>query len=155
MNSSYRISSRRGNGKLKMLLIILAAFIVLLLGAVFTVRQVYNEQLKPVSNSQRAQLVQIESGASAKEIAALLEREGLIRAAWAFEWYVRNNDLRDKLQAGTYYVRPNQSVSEIAAVLSQGAVATDLVTILPAQRIDQIRGALINSGFQPGRVFIS
>jgi UPF0755 protein len=36
--------------------------------------------------------------------------------------------------------------------LTQGKVATDTVTILPAQRLDQIRTALINSGFKEADV---
>ncbi len=76
----------------------------------------------------------------------------MIRETWAFEWYVRNNNLRDKLQAGSYYLRPSQSVAEITNVLTQGKVATDLVTILPGQRLDQIRQSLIRSGFDSSKV---
>ncbi len=55
--------------------------------------------------------------------------------------------MRDKLQAGTYYLTPSQNVPDILGVLTQGKIATDLVTILPGQRLDQIRKSLINSGF--------
>jgi UPF0755 protein len=117
------------------------------LGTVLTVRHVYRENLKPVSASQKAQLVTVPSGSTVKEIAAILKKAGVIKAAWAFEWYARNHDLRDKMQAGTYYFRPNQGVADIAAILTQGKVATDLVTILPGQRLSQIKKALVNYGF--------
>lgn len=126
------------------LLAIAVAAVVLVLGSVLIVRHVYHENLKPVSASQRSQLFTVPQGAPVKEIAASLKKAGLIRASWAFEWYIRNQDLRDELQAGTYSLRPNLSVPEIADVLTQGKVATDLVTILPGQRIDQVRHALID-----------
>ncbi len=121
--------------------------LIILAGAAYAVRRTYNENLKPVSASQHRVSVNIASGSSATQIAIQLKQQGLIRADWAFEWYVRNHNLRDKLQAGSYYLSPNQSVPEIMEVLTQGKIATDLVTILPGQRIDQVRKALINSGF--------
>lgn len=116
-------------------------------GAVLYVRSTYNQNLRPVSASQKNQLVTIPLGSSVKEIGIILEQAGVIRSGWTFEWYVRNNDLRDSIQAGSYYFRPNQSVEEITSVLTQGKVATDLITILPAQRIDQVRTTLINAGY--------
>lgn len=124
----------------------LVLIVVALVVSVVILRQTYYNNLKPVSASQRAVTVTVPLGSSAKEIGSKLEAAGLIRASWAFEWYVRNNDLRDKLQAGTYAIRPNQSVQEVIITLTHGKVETDLVTILPGQRLDQIREALINNG---------
>jgi UPF0755 protein len=56
------------------------------------------------------------------------------------------------LQAGTYSFTPHQSTSEIADLIATGQVASDLVTILPGRRIDQIRQAFITAGFQPSAV---
>jgi len=123
------------------------AFTLLIGGAVLVVRQTYIQNLKPVSASQKSHLVTIPTGDSVHQIAVRLEKAGVIRKAWAFEWFIRNRDLRDKLQAGTYALRPNQSVADIAVILTQGKIATNLVTILPAQRLDQIRKALVNTGF--------
>lgn len=130
----------------KVWLIALILLVVALVSSVVVIRQTYYNNLKPVSASQRAVTVSIPLGSSAKEIGKKLEAEGLIRASWAFEWYVRNHNLRDQLQAGTYSLRPNQSVSEITTTLTHGKVQTNLITILPGQRLDQIREALINNG---------
>jgi UPF0755 protein len=141
-------SLRSGNGAWKRALVICGLILLIILsGVIYSVRRVYTENLQPVSAAQRSQQVTIPIGSSAKEIAIILKDAGLIRETWAFEWYVRNHNLRDKMQAGTYSLRPNQGVAEIATILTQGKVATDLVTILPAQRLDQIRTSLINSGF--------
>ena len=116
------------------------------------VRHVYDDNLKPVNASQRVQDVTIPVGATAHDIAVSLKKAGVIRATWAFEWYVRNHDLRDKLQAGAYEFRPSQSVEDIANTLSQGKITTNLITILPDQRIGQIRQSLINYGFSASDV---
>lgn len=128
------------------LTILIAAIVTILVGlaGILLVRRAYNENLKPVSAAQRSQLFTVASGASVQEIASDLKDAGLIRAAWAFEWFIRNEGLADDMQAGTYSLRPNLSVPEVADVLTQGKVATDLVTILPGQRLDQVRQALID-----------
>lgn len=120
--------------------------VALLLVATFTVRVIYDRSLQPVSASQHSVLITVESGASVREIGQNLEKAGLVRTSWAFEWYIRNSNVRDKLQAGTYYFRPNQGVKEIVEAMTQGKIATNLFTILPGQRLDQVRAALVNNG---------
>ena len=122
------------------------------MGATVAVRHHYQQNLKPVSTSETTQLVTVELGATVSEIADTLKEKQLIREAWAFEWYVRNNSLRDKLQAGSYYISPSQDIAAIAGVLTRGKVATDLVTILPGKRIDQLKQSLVNDGFEPSEV---
>jgi UPF0755 protein len=134
--------------------IIIAGIIVavLALSAVYFVRRTYQANLGSVSNSQNIQLIVIPTGATVSEIATRLHKAGLIRKTWAFEWYVRSQEARDKLKAGTYALSPNQSVPDIVDILSKGEVATKLVTILPGKRLDQIRAQLINNGFSPDDV---
>lgn len=136
----------------KLLMIIGLIIVLLVAGTILTIRQTYLQNLKPVSASQRSQLVTIPTGYSVHQIAVLLEKSGVIKKAWAFEWYIRNHDLRDELQAGTYSLRPNQSVADITAILTQGKIATNLVTIIPGLRLDQIRKTLINAGFSQADV---
>lgn len=149
--SKYSIHSPR-SGLAKLFAVFVIVAVIGLVGSIAVIRHRYYEGLKPVSGSQKSQLVTIESGATASEIAVTLKKAGVIREAWAFEWYVRNHSLRDKLQAGTYYIQPSQTIPEIATILTRGQVATDLVTILPGRRIDQLRQALVNSGFNPDEV---
>lgn len=139
--------NKNRSGRSKLILLVITVFIGAIIIGIGAIRHTYYQNLRPVSASQRSQLVTVELGATASEIGMQLKEAGLIKETWAFEWYVRTNSLRDKLQAGSYYLRPSQSVQEITNVLTQGKVATDLVTILPGQRIDQIRQSLIRSGF--------
>lgn len=138
------------------LVLVAAAFVVVALSATAWVRHTYNEGLKPVDGSSEAvKLVTIERGSTLDEITKRLKDDGLIRSPWAFKLYVGSKNVRDALQAGTYSFSPSQSVAEIVVQLSHGKVATDLVTIIPGQRLDQIRTTLINYGFSEADVDVA
>lgn len=130
---------------------LIVAVVIVIVSAVI-IRQVYTYNLKARNNSQEIVIVEIPSGYSAQQIGSLLEEKAVIKQSWAFNWYVRTNGLIEGLKAGTYALRPSQNVAEVAETIVGGEVATDLVTILPGQRIDQVRSALINSGFSPESV---
>lgn len=117
------------------------------IGTVIAVRHVYNQNLRAVSGNQKRVIVSIPSGSTVSDIAKLLKDNGLIRSTWAFEQYVRNNNLGSDLKAGTYALQPSQSVSEIVSIISEGKISTDLVTFVPGYRLDQIRKVLIQAGF--------
>ena len=134
----------------KVWLIMLILLIVGCTVAAVLVRENYNQNLKPVNGSQRTVLVTIPQGSTIREIGKQLQDQGLIKSSWAFERYIYSQNVRDKLQAGSYYLRPSLGVKEIVEILTQGKVATDLVTILPGKRIDEIKTAFVNkSGFSP------
>lgn len=134
---------RRQKNWLKVMMSFAVVAILVLVASAFVIHREYNKNLRPVSASQKNIIFTVRKGASVQEVGSSLKNSGLIRSPWAFEWYFRTNNLREFLKAGTYNLRPNLSVSEIADVITQGRVATDLVTIVPGQRLDQIRSALI------------
>lgn len=131
--------------------VLLALIVIVVIGALIA-RHIYNEDLKPVSNNPSTKLVTINSGSSSGQIADLLASKHLIRSAWAFNLYIHSHELASGLQAGTYALSPSESTAEIARTLVKGKVSTDLVTILPGRRIDQVRADLINDGFSPQAV---
>ncbi len=126
--------------------------IVLVVGATAGVRFVYNQNLKAVGTSSEIQLVTVEEGATVDGIAKQLEEKKLIRSAWAFRLYVSSKEVRGALQAGSYELAQSQSIPEIVSQLTRGKVATNLVTILPGQRIDQVRKRLLQEGFKEADV---
>lgn len=136
----------------KVIIAVIILFLLAGIGLVATIWRVYDQHLQPLSNSAKSHLVTIPVGSTPQEIALILEESGIIRKAWAFEWYVRNKGLRGDLKAGTYSLKPSQPVSEIATILTHGKVATDLVTIFPARRLDEVRDDLINQGFEAAAV---
>lgn len=147
--SRYYSGRRRVPRRLWVLGVVL---LVVIVGAIVTVRHEYFVNLQPASSSQQTQIVTIKQGSSVKEIAATLHDNHLIRAAWAFEWYIHSKELGSQLQAGTYAISPSTDVPTIAQTLTKGKVATKLVTILPGRRLYQIRADLINDGFTPDAV---
>lgn len=132
----------------KIALIVFVVLIIALVAVAGLVRKAYTENLKPLnSSSDTAIIVTIDPGSTPSDIADALENKKVIKSAQAFEWYVRSNNLRDKLKAGTYLLTPSQSVQEIVNKIVEADVATDLVTILPGKRLDQIRKGMIEAGF--------
>lgn len=145
---SYR---RRSHFK-RIALIGLGLIILLLVIGIVLIRKSYSDNLKPVSTQATSHVITIDPGSTTAVVADTLHAKGAIKSDWAFEWYVRNHELRDELKAGTYVVYANQSVSEIVATLVEGKVATDLVTIVPGQRLDQIKASMIKDGFEEAAV---
>jgi UPF0755 protein len=117
------------------------------------VHQLYVSGLKPVDSADTSeQSLTIPSGATLDEITDKLKQSRLIRSDWAFQWYVSSKGVRNNLQAGTYSFSPSQSAAEIVVQLSHGKVTTDLVTIIPGQRLGKIRTTLLNYGFSEADV---
>ncbi len=143
---------RKGSAVKKIIAIVVIVVVVALVAVVAIIRKSYSDNLKPVGGNTNNQVITVEPGSTPGQIADDLKAKGLIKSDWAFEWYVRNEQLRDKLKAGTYAVNPSQSVSEIVQVIVDGKEATDLVTILPGKRIDQVKEDLIKAGFAEAEV---
>ena len=73
-------------------------------------------------NSSTIEIIQIsiKSGASASDISSQLASEGVISSQLAFELYLRNENLTDKLRAGDYEIPNNLEFSEITTILLKG-----------------------------------
>ncbi|MDZ7786024.1 MAG: endolytic transglycosylase MltG [Candidatus Saccharibacteria bacterium] len=140
------------NRKVKFIIVAVLVVVLLLAVSVFAVRHVYESNLRPVSDSQEIILVDIPQGATPHEIATTLEEKGVIRKGWAFEWYIRNVGARDQLKAGTYELAPSLGVKQVVNIITQGEVATDLITILPGQRLGEISESLVSAGFDRAAV---
>ncbi len=131
----------------KRLLVGLAIAAVLAVLVIFAGWNFYQHSLSPVSNDTTTTKVEIASGESLTTIAKDLHTKGLIRNERMFVVYAQLNDASRYLQAGQYDLSPSQSSQQIVSQLTKGKVATELITILPGQRIDQIRTSLIQDGF--------
>lgn len=132
-------------------IVIFVAGLVLATGVV---RYIYNQNLKAVSpgGNAKTSYITIESGSSAKQIAKQLKKAGLIRSTWAFEWYVNSKEARNVLQAGSYNLSTRQDIPQIVSQLTHGLIVTDLVTILPAQRLDQVKQIFERHGYSKAEV---
>ncbi len=133
---------------------IISAVVLLIVGAggIFGVRKYYDENLKAVSSDQTLIEVTIPSGATLPEISEILKDKGLIRNKRIFEGYVRNNGASEDIKAGTYELSPAYTVPEIVSIITEGKIASNLITILPGMRIDQIKKLFISSGYTEAEV---
>lgn len=138
---SYKAAGRSG-GKhwVKILIALLLLSIIAVVIAYFGVSKYYRDSLLPV-NSQSTEEVNftVNSGMTTAQIAESLSEKDLIRSSRAFVQYVRSNELSEKFIAGTYRIKQSMSSQEIAKVLTEGDVATDLFTIYPGNNISQIK----------------
>ena len=64
--------------------------------------------------------VSIPPGSSATEITALLDNKGVISSSLAYEIYLRNENMEDKLRAGEYEILNNLDFDELTAILLKG-----------------------------------
>jgi len=148
----YQAGTKLRRPWLRRVLASVGILVVLLVIATAAIWRFYDSNLQPVSKHGSTQTITIASGSTPVVIANLLHDKKLIRNAWTFERYVQSKGVSEDLQAGTYTLSPTQSVSDIVAQLTHGKVTTQLVTILPGQRLDQIEQALINDGFSKAEV---
>lgn len=144
----YSLGVKRHRCKWPLRIIIICIILVgLVVAGMVFVRHYYNENLTAVSDSNNTTEIIIKSGTLAPEIAKQLHDGGLIRSEPVFLWYVKSKGASDKILAGTYRLQPSLSTPEIVSILTKGKIATDLVTILPGQRLAAVRKSLIESGF--------
>lgn len=123
------------------------AVLILAIGTIAVLRGWYNYNLQPVSSSREIKYFTVLAGSNVHQIAVKLEREDLIRSTRAFETYVRSHTLHNNLQAGTYALSPSMSVQEIVNKMVEGDVARNLLTILPAKRLDEIKQIFTGAGY--------
>lgn len=74
------------------------------------------------SDSNVIQLFEIEKNERAKTVGLNLEKEGLIKNKYYFYYYIWSQGLTQKIQAGTYELSPNMTVSEIAQKIVKGEI---------------------------------
>jgi len=149
---SHNSRTKKSFGWKKILPITLGVLILVILVGLLSLRQWYKQNLKPVSDTYSEQIIVIESGSTTTVIAEQLDDENLVRSARAFDWYVNGLESGQFLQAGTYKLSPSFSSEEIALILVEGRVETNLVTIPPGLRLDQVANSLVKSGFSETEV---
>ena len=83
--------------------------------------------------------VVIDKGSSAAKIAALLEREGVIKAAWLFKLVARFDGRAGELKPGEYELRTGMSYGEVLDVLAGGpGIVTASLTIPEGKTLQEI-----------------
>jgi UPF0755 protein len=81
------------------------------------------------SGPTRAVTVDVPKGATASDVADLLEGAGVVRSGLAFRIAARFRGFSSEIQAGRYALRTNMSVSEVLRALERGPTAVDVVEV--------------------------
>lgn len=111
----------------------------------------YQGQLQAVDpNNIKKQIVIIEPGESTSGVAKTLYDNQLIRSEQIFMVYARLNSFT--AQAGAYMVSPSQDLPAIAKKFSTGETDSFDLNISPGLTIEQIKAALVKSGFNSDEV---
>ncbi|MFL2690846.1 MAG: endolytic transglycosylase MltG [Candidatus Actinomarina sp.] len=87
-----------------------------------TADSIEGNQINEISNQGIVEVitVNIPQGSAASEISSILDSTGIVSSKLAFELYLRNENLTDKLRAGTYELPNNLSFEEVTALLLKG-----------------------------------
>lgn len=101
----------------------------------------WGSRLDPVSDSKEEKSFIVSKGESVGEIAANLEKQGLIRSASAFKLYVKQSGLDQKVIPGTFRISPSKSSKEIAIMLTNQPLE-NWVTLLEGWRVEEMAEAL-------------
>lgn len=105
--------------------------------------------------SETTVLVEIPAGAATSEIAALLEREGVVHSGIAFLILARMEGEEGRLKAGVYDLSPGLFPSEILARLVGGREATQLFTVPEGLNVEEIVRLLAEKGLGSEAEFLS
>lgn len=115
----------------------LLIFFFILIVIFFLAKGWWNRQLSSVSTDKATKVFVIPRGAKVSEIAKDLREENLIRSELAFKIYVRQNNLTNKLQAGSYKLSPSMSTPDILKTLERGS--EDIwVTLIEGWRVEEM-----------------
>jgi UPF0755 protein len=91
------------------------------------------------SGESRPVAVEIPEGATASQIAELLEGKGVIRSGFAFRLVARFRGLESSIDAGRYVLQTNMRLGEALDLLKEGPIVeTFTVTIPEGLRLEQV-----------------
>ena len=84
----------------------------------------------------------VEKGDGLFQIAENLEKEGLIKSKFFFDFYVLIKGGQNKLRAGEYFLSPSMNITKIARKIILGEIAKIIVTIPEGFTVKQIEERL-------------
>ena len=127
-----------------------AAVLVLVTGICMTVwNKLYGEFAAPVDTADASEVAfEITSGQSLNRVAANLEEAGLIRNKTIFKYYCDFAGMGQKIQVGSYMLRKNMTINEIAEQLTagDGNPMVRNITLIPGETVEEFAAKLVKNG---------
>jgi UPF0755 protein len=97
----------------------------------------------------------VEPGETATEVSRRLEEDGLVVDGEVFGRFMTYHGLDVSLEAGTYSLRPNMTMHEIADALQHGGADTVTITVPEGWRVEQTAWLLEQQGLMRGDDFLA
>ena len=110
---------------------------------------------QPASDDPTPVTFVVEQGQVASEVATRLEEEGLVVNGEVFRRFMTYHGLDVSLEAGTYSLRSNMTMHEIAEALQSGGADTAMVTVPEGWRMEQIGWLLEQQGLMRSDDFLA
>ena len=124
--------------------------LVLVAGICITVwNHLYGEFAAPVDTEDTSGYeFEITSGQSLNRVSANLEEAGLIRSKTVFKYYCDFAGMGQKIQVGTYTLRRDMTMAEIAEQLTagDGKPLVRNITLIPGENIEEFVAKLVKNG---------
>ena len=124
--------------------------LVLVIGIGMTVwNKLYGSFIAPVDQEDTTEYsFDISSGESLNRVATNLENAGLIRNRSVFKYYCDFAGMSQKIQVGTYAIRKDMAMTEIANLLTtgDGNPLVRNITLIPGETIEDFAEKLVRTG---------
>ena len=131
-------------------ILVLVTVLVLVTGICITVwNKLYGEFAAPADMQDPSEYTfEITSGQSLNRVAANLEEAGLIRSKTVFKYYCDFAGMGQKIQVGTYGLRKDMTMTEIAEKLTagDGNPLVRNITLIPGETIEEFAAKLVKNG---------
>ena len=134
--------------------------LVLVVGIGMTVwGKLYGSFIAPVNEEdQQEYSFEINSGESLNRVATNLEKAGLIRNRSVFKYYCDFAGMSQKIQVGSYAIRKDMTMTEIAELLTtgDGNPLVRNITLIPGETVEDFAARLVKNGvLESGDAFLA
>ena len=129
--------------------LVICAALVRALGLLTGVwRHVYDRYAAPTADTGETVAFEVASGQSLSRVANNLEKAGLIRSSSVFKYYCDFAGMGQKIQIGSYTLRPGMTIQEIADRLTtgDGNPIVTTITLIPGWTVEDFAAYLAQRG---------
>lgn len=101
----------------------------------------WSSQMNSVSSDSTTKVFVIAKGSGVSEIAKKLKQENLIKSELIFKIFVKQNNLTNKLQAGSFKLSPSMTMQDILKALQLGSEDV-WITLIEGWRVEEMADKL-------------
>jgi UPF0755 protein len=118
------------------------AVLLVLVGTAFTADQLLAGEYRAPGPQQSALRIEVTPGTTVRAVLNHLAAAGALRHPRLTEWYLRLHGRRFRIKAGEYEVAAQASPAAIVAMLAEGRVVLEQLTVVEGTTFGELRQAL-------------